>query len=146
MAKPEITHRKFIKGIAAAALSVTMLVVLQGCENSHKDSQPADTVSNGGGQSAVSDQTFTPGTYEASARGIDSDVKVTMSFDETRISDVKVDVSGETPDIGGKIGDQMADAILTAQSAEVDGVTGATVTSGAVKVAAADCISQASGS
>ena len=51
-----------------------------------------------------------------------------MTFDETMITDVQIDVSGETPDIGGKVGDQMAQAILSTQSADVDAVSGATVT------------------
>lgn len=88
---------------------------------------------------------YTPGTYSASAKGIASDVTVTMTFNETSITDVQIDVSGETPDIGGKIGDEMSQKILTAQSCNVDGVSGATVTADAIKAAAADCISQASG-
>ncbi len=150
MAKPEITRREFIKGIAAGAVSVATLGVLQGCEYSLQDSKAAKPALGGSVDAivppeALSGLTFTPGTYEASARGIGSDVKVTMTFDEKSITDVQIDVSGETPDIGGKIGDQMASAILQAQSADVDGVTGATVTSDAIKTAAADCISQASG-
>ncbi len=39
----------------------------------------------------------------------------------------------------------MENAILSAQSADVDAVSGATVTSDAIKKAAADCISRASG-
>ena len=88
---------------------------------------------------------YTPGTYSAKAKGIASDVEVTMTFDETSITDVVIDVSGETPDIGGVIGEDMAKAILDAQSADIDAVSGATVTSDAIRAAAADCISQASG-
>ena len=88
---------------------------------------------------------YTPGTYSAKAKGIAGDVEVTMTFDETSITDVVIDVSGETPDIGGAIGEDMAKAILDAQSADIDAVSGATVTSDAIRAAAADCISQASG-
>ncbi len=88
---------------------------------------------------------YTPGTYSAKAKGIASDIEVTMTFDETSITDVVIDVSGETPDIGGAIGEDMAQAILDAQSADIDAVSGATVTSDAIRAAAADCISQASG-
>jgi succinate dehydrogenase/fumarate reductase flavoprotein subunit len=88
---------------------------------------------------------FTPGTYSSTARGISSDVTVTMTFDESSITDVQIDVSGETAGIGADIGDDMAQKILSAQTCNVDGVSGATVTSDAVKTAAADCISQASG-
>lgn len=72
-------------------------------------------------------------------------VTVTMTFDEHAITDMTIDVSGETPDIGGKIGGEMRDKILAAQTCNVDGVSGATVTADAIKAAAADCISQASG-
>ncbi len=146
MAKPEITRREFIKGIAAGAVSLATLGVLEGCEYSLQNSKKNPGIgSSGGGKPGVSGLTFTPGTYEATARGIGSDVKVTMTFDKTSITDVKIDVSGETPDIGGKIGGQMAEAILNAQSADVDAVSGATITADAVKAAAANCISQASG-
>ena len=47
---------------------------------------------------------YTPGTYSASAKGIGSDVTVTMTFDANSITDVAIDVSGETPGIGAAIG------------------------------------------
>ncbi len=141
MAKKEISRRDFIKGMAAGAASMVGLGILQACEYSH-----AASVANAPVEAqASSGMTFTPGTYEATAKGIASDVKVTMTFDETSITDCVIDVSGETPDIGGKIGPEMREKILSLQTADVDGVTSATVTSDAIKTAAADCISQASG-
>ncbi len=152
MGKQEITRRDFIKGIAAGAVSFAALGALQGVDHVLENKKleasanaAAEAAAEAVANAAPSGLTFTPGTYEASARGIGSDVKVTMTFDETMITDVQIDVSGETPDIGGKVGDQMAQAILSAQSADVDAVSGATVTCDAVKAAAADCISQASG-
>jgi succinate dehydrogenase/fumarate reductase flavoprotein subunit len=68
-----------------------------------------------------------------------------MTFDESSITNVEIDASGETPEIGGAAVDEMKEKILSAQSCSVDGVSGATVTSDAIKTAAADCISQASG-
>jgi len=68
-----------------------------------------------------------------------------MTFDEHSITACEIDASGETPDIGGKITDSMSQKILDAQTFEVDGEAGATVTADAIKAAAADCISQASG-
>jgi len=56
-----------------------------------------------------------------------------------------VDVSNETESIGGAIGEDFAKAILDSQSAEVDAVSGATVTSNAINTAAQDCINQAKG-
>ena len=143
MAKNQISRRTFIKGLAAGAASVATLGVLQKVEYSINN-KPS---TSGGGTAApaVSNMNYTPGTYSASARGINSDVTVTMTFDEHSITDMQIDVSGETPDIGGKIGDEMRDKILAAQTCDVDGVSGATITADAIKTAAADCISQASG-
>ena len=121
-----ISRKDFLKGTAASALGLAVGSLL-----------PA--------AASAQEATYTPGTYTASAKGIASDVTVTMTFDESSITDVVIDVSGETPDIGGAIGEDMAKAILEAQSADIDAVSGATVTSDAIRVAAADCISQASG-
>jgi uncharacterized protein with FMN-binding domain len=88
---------------------------------------------------------YTAGTYTASAKGISSNITVTMTFDADGITKVTADVSGETAGIGADIEDEITKAILDAQSADVDGITGATVTSDAVKTAAADCIAQAQG-
>lgn len=47
--------------------------------------------------------------------------------------------------IGGAAKDKLIEQILNAQTSQIDGVTGATVTSKAVQNAVADCIQQASG-
>ena len=70
---------------------------------------------------------------------------VTMTFDANSITDVKVDVSKETPSIGGLHGDELAQMILDAQSAEIDAVATATETSIGAKKAAEACIAQAKG-
>ena len=89
--------------------------------------------------------TYVPGTYSASSAGFHSDVTVTITVDETSITDVTLDVSGETEGIGAAAGDALASQILEAQSAEIDGVSGATVTSSAAKVALTSCLSEAAG-
>ena len=88
---------------------------------------------------------FEAGEYTASAQGMDGPVTVTATFDESGITDVSVDVSGETAGIGAEIADAVQKQILEAQSAEIDGVAGATVSSQAVAAAVADLIAQASG-
>lgn len=124
-----ISRRDFLKGATAGALSVAASGLL------------------GGGLALAEEsggQVYTPGTYSATAQGI-GEVTVTMTFDETSITDVVVDVSNETESIGQLHGATLQEALMAAQSAEIDGVSGATVTSDAVKSAAADCISQAMG-
>ena len=87
----------------------------------------------------------TPGTYTAEAKGFSSNVKVTVTLTETGIADVTLDVSGETPAIGGAAADALKAAILEKQSAEFDAVAGATVTSNAVKAALQKCLDEAAG-
>lgn len=145
MAKNQISRRDFIKGVAAGAAGMAAIGVLQGIENSVDVKEQVTTAPTASASSAGGAATYTPGTYEANAKGIASDVKVTMTFDEKSITDCQIDVSGETANIGGKIGPEMAEKILKAQSCDVDAVATATVTSDAIKAAAADCISQASG-
>ncbi|MCD8105412.1 MAG: FMN-binding protein, partial [Lachnospiraceae bacterium] len=89
---------------------------------------------------------YIPGTYTATAEGISSTITVSVTFDETRIYRIDYDLSGETAGLGADIGPEITAQILEAQSVDVDGVSGATVTSDAVKQAVEDCIKQAQGS
>jgi uncharacterized protein with FMN-binding domain len=83
-------------------------------------------------------------SYTGSAQGIDSTVTVTITVDsEGTITKAVLDVSGETAGLGADIGDTMAERILEAQSSNIDGVSGCTVTSNAVKTALADAMAQA---
>lgn len=124
MAK-QLSRRAFLRTSAVSALGVMTL----GAKSAFAEGAGA----------------YTPGTYAATARGFGSDVTVTMTFDANAITDVKIDVSGETPGIGADIGEKMAKALLDAQGAEIDGVSGATMSSNAIKEAAKTCIAQAKG-
>ena len=101
----ELSRRDFLKGALAGTAAAALTTVT--------------------GVSAFAEEKgiYTPGTYSASAKGIGSDVTITMTFDANSITDVAIDVSGETPGIGAAIGEQMQDAILAAQGADVDAVT-----------------------
>ncbi|MBP3427617.1 MAG: FAD-binding protein [Clostridia bacterium] len=87
---------------------------------------------------------YTPGTYSATAQGIGT-VLVTMTFSETAITDVVLDVSGETAGYGRDAAEALKAALMNAQSAEIDAVSGSTLTSKAVMEAADKCIKQAKG-
>ena len=87
---------------------------------------------------------YTPGTYSATATGINT-VLVTMTFSEDAITDVVLDVSGETESIGQAAAETLRQALMDKQGAEIDAVSGATLTSNAVMEAAAKCIAQAKG-
>lgn len=145
MAKQAISRRDFIKGMAAGAASVVALGVLNACDSGKTGAAAAGVAAPAPSEGAGTGLTYTPGTYTATAKGIASECKVEMTFDEKSITAVKIDTTGETPDIGGKAAAELEQAIMQMQSADIDAISGATVTTDAVKAAAADCISQASG-
>lgn len=89
--------------------------------------------------------TYTPGTYTGEGQGFGGAVKVTIKTDAEKITDVTVEGESETPEIGGAALEQLANAIKEKQSAEIDAVTGATLTSNGVKEAAAKAIELAKG-
>ena len=103
--------------------------------------------SNSGSSAAASGATGTyiPGTYEGTAEGISSTVKVTMTFSDSAVTDVVVDTSGETASYGAAAADQLREQLMVAGSAEIDGVSGSTITSDAVMKAAKSCYAQAKG-
>lgn len=149
----KLTRRDFLKGISATAV-IAGLGSLTACSSGND--VPAATTAAAGTTEAAAETTaaatqasgaaiYTPGTYTAGADGISSKVTVTMTFDETSITDVKIDAQGETPSIGGAAVPDLEKALKDAQSAEFDAVSGATITSDAVKKAAANCIAQAKG-
>lgn len=78
--------------------------------------------------------TYIPGTYSATANGM-STVTVTMTFDAESITNVELDLSGETENIGQAAKDTLTEQLLSKQSPEIDNVAGATVTTTAVKMA-----------
>jgi fumarate reductase flavoprotein subunit len=126
-------------GAVIEALSHTLSEAAVKGEDQAEEAQEAVTENEAAGGM------YMAGTYSATAAGISSDVKVEAEFDASSITNVTVDVSGETQGIGAAIGDQMAEAILEAQSADVETVSGATITSEAVKKAMEDVIAQAGG-
>ena len=126
----ELNRRDFIKG-AFGLGAASALTALTGVSAFAEDKK----------EGAI----YTPGTYTASAMGREGEVFVTVTFDETHITDVVIDASAETPAIGGVAADALNEQVKKAQSSAIDGVSGATETSAAVKKAVADCIYQASG-
>lgn len=74
------------------------------------------------------------GTYEGKAQGKLSTVTASVKLDQAgRIADIRLDVSGETPALGGAAARTMAHAMVEGQSFAVDAVTGATITSEAIR-------------
>ena len=122
----KISRRSFLKGSLAGAATLAM-------------------AGAGLGTAAFAESgIYTPGTYSATADGMGT-VTVTATFDTNSITAVELDVSGETPSIGQAAKDALIEQIMAAQGTEIDGVSGATITSTAVKTALKNCIAQAKG-
>ena len=119
----ELSRRSFLKGAAAAAvLGVTGLPSVK----------------------AKAAASYTPGTYTATATGMGT-VTMTATFSEDAITDIVLDVSQETEGIGKAAAEPLIEQLLTAQGPEIDGVSGASLTSNAARECLKNCIAQATG-
>jgi len=111
--------------LAAAAMALSMAACQSG------------TASGGSGVS---------GTFSGEATGQggpDNPVKVTITLEDSVITDFKAEGPGETDGIGSKAIESMPGAIVAANSLDVDMVSGATVTSTAIIEAAKSALSEA---
>ena len=118
----DMTRRSFLTGMAAAggalgaaALGGSMLG-MTGCSGA---SGSAGT-----------------GSASATVAGFGGDVTVSLAMEQGTITACEAEGSSETPDRGGRAIASMPPAMVEADSIDVDAVSGATVTSGAIKSAA----------
>ena len=88
--------------------------------------------------------TYHDGSYTASANGCLSEVSVSVTITGGKVTNVAIDASGETPELGGKAAESLARSLTEAgSSAGVDAISGSTMTSDAVFTAMDDCLAQA---
>ena len=98
------------------------------------------------------------GDYKASVQGMNDTIDVTVTIAKKAISAVTVTKESETPGIGSSLKDASGNVltgggeapvtfipaeIVKYQTVNVDTVSGATITSGAIKAAVRDCLKQA---
>ena len=126
MENKKISRREFLKGTAAAGLGLAASQLL-------------------GGVSAFADATYKPGKYQATAYGNLSNVTVECTFSETALENVEIISQNETPVLFSQVQENLIPSIVENQALGLDGVTGATNSSRAVKEAIADCVKQAGG-
>ena len=131
----KISRKGFLKIAAAAAMSGVTAGALAVCKGGAASS----------GAASAAPGSYIPGTYEGTAEGISSTVKVTMTFSDSAVTDVVVDTSGETASYGAAAADQLKEQLLSSANGEIDGVSGSTITSDAVMKAAKSCFAQAKG-
>ena len=80
--------------------------------------------------------------FTGKAQGM-GEVVAEVTVADGKIVDVKLTGANETPGIGSVALEEMPGKILAAQSADVDGIASATITSNAVKAAVNDALTQA---
>ncbi len=132
----EVSRRQFLKGTLSGTAAVAAVGAL-----------------GAAGLTAVAESKgiYTPGTYSAMEKGAMSNVKVTMTFSETAITDVVVDTAGETAGIGLEECERLAALLKDLQDSYIEGPitldakTGATLTRNAAEKAAFKCVQQARG-
>ena len=124
-----------MKKIVSGAMALCLVASMTACSTGkHAETTAAATEAA---------KQYVAGTYSASEEGFAGKVTVTITTSESEITDVKVEGPNETPDKGGAAMEQLQGELLKAQSAEVDAVSGSTVTSDAVKKAMAAAIEKA---
>jgi fumarate reductase flavoprotein subunit len=89
--------------------------------------------SGGSGGAPIGNAT---GTASAAAPGFGGEVSVTVTLANGIITDVKVVGDAETPTVGGVALTRAPDIIKKYNSADIDTISGASVTSSAIKTAA----------
>ena len=122
--------RKTAKALLAGMLAIGMIA----CGTSDQSS------------SSDSGALFKAGTYEAEANGFGgaaSPIHLKVTFSDSAIDSIVYTADGETPTVGGAALPKLVDNVIAAQSSNIDGVSGATVTSTGFFTALNDAITQA---
>ena len=88
---------------------------------------------------------YTAGTYTATAQGMNGEVTVSVTFDNSSIKKITIDKHQETVGISDAAIKQIPEQIIKMQSLAVDTVSGASVTSKAILSAVSSAVEQAGG-
>ena len=120
-------HSRLAHGIRAMAILVALTLI----------------VSCGG--STSTGQTYTPGTYTASAKGYKGDITVAVKVAKHKIIGIRVEKHEETPGISDMASKGIPKAIVASQSLAVDSVSGASFSSKGVIDAVAAALKEAGG-
>lgn len=127
----ELTRRHFITGTAAlGAASVAASALSANAGVPCATTALAEEAAGG------------DGIYVGVAKGIGGDVTVTLTIEGGALADVAAEGPNETEGIGTRALEAMPPEMLATNSVEVDGVSGASVTSNAILQAAADALAQ----
>ena len=91
------------------------------------------------------DALYQAGVVEASGEGFGGELKLSVEFSGNKIDAITVTENAETPTVGGAALEELVAQALEKQSAEIDGVASATITTDAFKAALNKAIAAATG-
>lgn len=139
--------------VAACCLALSFGPALAGCSQTSSAVQSEgmqygiESGQNNNGVASQADQSnYQDGVYQGEGRGMHGPINIAITIAEGKITVDELTHSGETEGVGGKeaVEDGTFKAqIEEAQSADIDGITGATMTSGGVRSALEDALAQA---
>ncbi len=130
-----VGRRQFVAMAAASGVALMALPL----------AAKADTASKDDSGSSKAAQSYTAGTYTATARGKKGDITVEVTFTDSAIESIEVTSSLDTPRIAKAPFAQIPEDIVKYQSLAVDTVAGATFSSNGVIDAVTDAVKQAGG-
>lgn len=123
--------RSLIKRLSAV-VALTLSISLVSCTTNNNASNNKDL-------------SFKAGTYTATGKGNNGDIKIEVTVSDSKIEDIKVTESSETPGLGDVALESMIESIISTQSLGVDTVTGATNSSNGLIEALEACLTEAGG-
>ena len=142
-------NKKGIKGAIAFIVAVAVTVVMvystvQTVEkrNSIAKQQAKEQAKEQAAGSEVSTDNLKDGEYEGTATGYGGPLTVRITIKDGKLTDIKVISQTETPEYFNRA-KAVIDNILSSGSVDVDSVSGATISSNAIKKAVADALRKA---
>lgn len=142
--------RKLICTLISAASILALTACSGGNSAGAESTNASDTTESTEAEENAEEETasasgYAAGEYSVEVTGMGT-INVTVTIDDSgAIADCTIDGPNETPELGGAAIPKLQAAVLEAQSADIDVVSGATITSTAVINAVTDCLGQASG-
>lgn len=91
----------------------------------------------------ASDTVYKDGSYTGTGKGRGGDMEVTVTITDGKISDIVVNSHAESSDIGAPALDKLIQNAIASNSAEIDGASGATMTSDGFREAVAQALAKA---
>lgn len=130
-------------------LALSLIFVLSACSNNKETTSSTEenlsTSSNTdiSGAKEVKELSFKPGTYTGKGDGYNGDLELEVTFDDNKLTDIEVKNSVETDKVGNVAFPIVFEDMVSANGSGVDNITGATISTAAVKQAVNNAAEQA---